>query len=74
MVVDGLTKQYNKIHYMTYGCKVNQFDTDKIKSIVPSNFEESHDLDTSNICIINTCTVTDVTDNQILKDLKIEAI
>ncbi len=70
LVVDGLIKQYNKIHYLTYGCKVNQFDTDKIKSIVPNSFEESSDLGKSDICIINTCTVTDATDNQILKDLR----
>lgn len=58
------------VSFITYGCKVNQFDTDKIISNLPENFTVIDDISLSDFCIINTCTVTDNTDNQFFKDLK----
>tara|TARA_A100001234_G_scaffold215234_1_gene219759 strand:- start:4601 stop:5896 length:1296 start_codon:yes stop_codon:yes gene_type:complete len=65
-----LIKQNKSVSFITYGCKVNQFDTDKIISNLPNNFSVIDDISSSDICIINTCTVTDNTDNQFFKDLR----
>ena len=65
-----MIKQNKSISFITYGCKVNQFDTDKIISNLPNNFSVIDDISSSDICIINTCTVTDNTDNQFFKDLR----
>ena len=63
-------KSNQLVSFITYGCKVNQFDTDKIISNLPENFTVIDDISLSDFCIINTCTVTDNTDNQFFKDLK----
>ena len=63
-------KPEKSVSFITYGCKVNQFDTDKIISNLPDNFKVVTDRSLSDFCIINTCTVTDNTDNQFFKDLK----
>ena len=63
-------KPEKSVSFITYGCKVNQFDTDKIISNLPDNFKVVTDKSLSDFCIINTCTVTDNTDNQFFKDLK----
>jgi len=57
-----------KVSYLTYGCKVNQYDTEIIKKIL--NNKGLKESDNSDIFIINTCTVTEKVDSEILKKIK----
>ena len=36
---DGLMKSVNKISFLTYGCKVNQVDTDRMISVLSSDYK-----------------------------------
>ena len=63
-------KSLGKISFLTYGCKVNQFDTDRIASLLSPKFNIIDDPKNSDFCIVNTCTVTNNADNQILGDIR----
>jgi len=57
-----------KIGFITYGCKVNQYDTERIKKeLLASGNEESADPD---VYIVNTCTVTDKIDRDTARELR----
>ena len=48
---------------ITLGCKVNQYESQLMSEILKNNgFTVSEDKDKADITIINTCTVTAVTD------------
>ena len=63
-------KSLGNISFLTYGCKVNQFDTDRIASSLSYKFNIIDDLESSDFCIVNTCTVTNKADNHILSDIR----
>ena len=46
-----------KIRFYTFGCKVNQYDTQMMRTVVSSKFDIV-DNDNADIYIINTCSVT----------------
>jgi len=58
--------QKNKIYFYTFGCKVNQYDTQQIKekSLHTGLLEETNDLSQADLILINTCTVTAESDRQ----------
>ena len=70
LVEDGLMKFVNRISFLTYGCKVNQVDTERMISILSSDYEILDNYISADLCIVNTCTVTNNSDNQILSDIK----
>lgn len=54
-----------KIFYYTFGCKVNQYETENIKEMFQlENNETTDDFLQADICIINTCTVTAQSDSK----------
>ncbi len=57
-----------KVGFLTYGCKVNQYDTEIIKQIL--NSKGLKESDKPDIFVINTCTVTGKIDTEILKKIK----
>ncbi|NSW88727.1 tRNA (N(6)-L-threonylcarbamoyladenosine(37)-C(2))-methylthiotransferase MtaB [bacterium] len=63
-------KSVEKISFLTYGCKVNQFDSDRIAASIGDRFKIIEDNNSSDLCIVNTCTVTNNSDNQIINDIK----
>ncbi len=67
---DGSMKFVNRISFLTYGCKVNQVDTERMISILSSDYEILDNYISADLCIVNTCTVTNNSDNQILSDIK----
>ncbi|MDO8684566.1 MAG: tRNA (N(6)-L-threonylcarbamoyladenosine(37)-C(2))-methylthiotransferase MtaB [Armatimonadota bacterium] len=51
--------------YYTLGCKVNQYETEKIRAEMEANgFETVKFSDRSDIYIVNTCTVTSIADGK----------
>jgi len=58
-------------HIKTFGCKVNQYESQVIReNFLKCGFIESSDEDSSDIEIINTCTVTSTSDTKSLKAVR----
>lgn len=54
------------VYYYTFGCKVNQYETDVISELMRSNgFDAAIDSRLADIVIINSCTVTGWADNKL---------
>ena len=54
-----------KVYYYTFGCKVNQYETENIKqNFEKEGFETTKEIIEADIFIINTCTVTAVSDKK----------
>lgn len=58
-----------KFKIITLGCKVNTYESNVMRDILINNgYEET--MDDADIFIINTCTVTNTSDNKSLKELR----
>ena len=54
-----------KTYYYTFGCKVNQYETENIKqNFINNGFEVTDNYSDADFCIINSCTVTSVSDKK----------
>ena len=52
-----------KFYILTLGCKVNSYESSAIREILlEKGYVESNDNEISDVCIINTCSVTHVSD------------
>lgn len=59
-----------KVFYMTFGCKVNSYETECIKSIMKKEgFEKTSEYKNADIIIINSCTVTSSGDSRMISAL-----
>ncbi len=65
-----------KVFYYTFGCKVNQYETENIRQHLEARgLETTNEINSSDICIINSCTVTSMSDRknrQLLHKIKKE--
>lgn len=60
-----------KVFYMTFGCKVNYYETECIKSIMKQKgFEKCGSYKSADIVIINSCTVTASGDSRIFSAIR----
>lgn len=60
-----------KVFFVTFGCKVNQYETECMKTAFQkSGFEISGKPDGADALIINSCTVTEYGDNDVLSTLR----
>ena len=60
-----------RYYLKTYGCKVNQCDSEDLASRLESwGLEPTDDPRSVDLCIVNTCTVTAVSDSKCLKALR----
>ena len=55
-----------KVSFYTLGCKVNQYETNAMAQKFKESGYEIVDMndDISDICIVNTCTVTNMSDRK----------
>ena len=53
-----------RVHYKTFGCKTNQYDTERMRQLLETECgaTESPELDSADVCVVNTCTVTNRAD------------
>ncbi|MGN1135469.1 MAG: tRNA (N(6)-L-threonylcarbamoyladenosine(37)-C(2))-methylthiotransferase MtaB [Oscillospiraceae bacterium] len=59
------------IHFKTFGCKVNLYETENMKQNFSSKgFTVTEKESESNIFVINTCTVTETGDKKVFKELR----
>ena len=50
---------------VTLGCKVNQYETQQIKeALLRADFREAAESEAADLCIVNTCTVTENADSR----------
>ncbi len=60
-----------RYYLKTYGCKVNQCDSEHLAARLESwGMCPTSDPGSADICVVNTCTVTAVSDNKCLKSLR----
>lgn len=61
-----------RISFSTYGCKVNQYETELIKQMFlkTGGFTEAAGYMDADVCLINTCTVTAKIDVEIARKLR----
>lgn len=60
-----------KFNIVTFGCKVNQYESNMMKErMLSSNFFYVENISEANIIIVNTCSVTNVTDKKCLKMIR----
>ncbi|MBI4521466.1 MAG: radical SAM protein, partial [Gemmatimonadetes bacterium] len=54
-----------KVHFHTFGCKANQYDTDRMWQEVESRGAVAvADPGSADVCVVNTCTVTNEADSE----------
>jgi len=54
-----------KAYFYTFGCKVNQYETENIKqNFIIKGFEVTENIAEADFCIINSCTVTSMSDKK----------
>ena len=53
-----------RVHYKTFGCKANQYDTERMRQVIEASAPDvrSSPLETAELCVVNTCTVTNQAD------------
>lgn len=60
-----------KFNIVTFGCKVNQYESNMMKErMLSSNFFYVENISEANIIIVNTCSVTNVADKKCLKMIR----
>lgn len=60
-----------KFNIVTFGCKVNQYESNMMKEkLLSSNFFYEENMSDANIIIVNTCSVTNVADKKCLKMIR----
>lgn len=60
-----------KVYFLTFGCKVNQYETAAMEEMFVSNgYSLSESPENADICVINSCTVTSESDNKAKQALR----
>lgn len=60
-----------KVFFITFGCKVNQYETESLKTSFQKNgYEISDSRDDADVVVINSCTVTEYGDSGVLSTLR----
>ena len=60
-----------KVHFLTFGCKANQYDTETFRqALVARGAEVAADLFEADACVVNTCTVTNQADAEARKAIR----
>lgn len=60
-----------KVFFITFGCKVNHYETECMKSLFrQSGYEILSDWHSADIVVINSCTVTSSGDSRVLSELR----
>ena len=54
-----------KAFFYTFGCTVNQYETENIKeAMLSEGYEVTEDYADAEVCVVNTCTVTAQSDSK----------
>ena len=62
---------YMKFSMLTFGCKVNSYESEFMKELLINHgYTYNEDEKTSDIVIVNTCSVTNTADNKCKKTIR----
>src|SRR5207253_334124 len=65
MTADTKDEPQRTCRLVTFGCKVNQYETQLVKEALEQNgFREARDEEPADLCVVNTCTVTSQADSK----------
>ncbi len=65
------TKKGLRFYIETYGCQMNEYDSELVRSILlESGFEESFDPDMADVILLNTCSVRETAHNRVFGRLQ----
>ncbi len=56
-----------RVYIETYGCTMNQADSDIMRGIIARNFELADSIEDADVVVINSCGVIDFTERKIVK-------
>ena len=57
----------NNVYIETYGCQMNTYDSELVKSILKeANFDITNDILSANVALLNTCSVRENANNKVL--------
>lgn len=60
-----------KVFYITFGCKVNQYETDSLRSeFAAHGFSEADSAENADVIVVNSCTVTSSGDSKSLYSVR----
>ena len=60
-----------RVHYRTFGCKTNQYDTERMRQELEARGGvTTSDHKHADVCVVNTCTVTNQADAQARRYLR----
>ena len=59
-----------KFYFKTYGCKLNEVDSELLRGLLLRNFKEVKDFKGADFVVINTCGVVDRTEKKIIEKTK----
>jgi len=58
-----------RVYIKTYGCTMNQADTDIMRGIVSKHFELAESVEDAEVVVVNTCGVIDYTERKIIREI-----
>ena len=76
MMIDGLHIRvrpyyiHMKFYLETYGCKLNEADSEILRGLLSEEYEEVFDTNNADFIILNTCGVIDKTEKKIIDKTK----
>lgn len=59
-----------KIWFHTFGCRVNQYETERLRERVLTGEDSESGFEQADLCVVNTCTVTGSADQDALRLLR----
>ena len=59
-----MNSNYKRVKLHTLGCKVNQYETEAVAEILKKHGYEIVEDETADVYVINTCTVTNLSDSK----------
>lgn len=65
-IIKGMeTVNKKKVSFITLGCKVNQYDSDAMRTLFMKNgYEQAGENDDADVYVVNTCSVTSIGDRK----------
>lgn len=69
-VIPPTPKTSMKVHFITHGCKANQYDTEQFRMALEARGAEAVDADVADTVVLNTCTVTNAADAEARKAIR----
>ena len=59
-----------KVHIQTYGCQMNEYDTDKMLEVLRhENYIQTDSRDDADLIILNTCSIREKAENKVYSEL-----